>query len=600
MDIYILKVQWELFGLRAPAFSWVVSAGLIVYCCWILFWQWRQSIIRQQTISFVDSKLKSLHSGQAIGANRDKGISRHLYDAIDRVFSEALILRPAWQTVSSSIVSRFGQKGEERLWISEDPGEVFNDTIAMGNQGYRNATTIMTGIGLLATFLAILVALLDVRLANNKIQGLDLLIHGLSGKFLSSVVAVACATILMVAEKALFHPVTLKARSLIITVRSIFPRLTPVQMLLDSQREIIDELKSLRGRDDGIVYQLKQSFTRSVEPAFEKMADRFSETLAGATEGRFGEVSESLGGTALLLQQMNSQLALTGNVIRELAETARQTADRETEHRRAQIEQMTGTVGNLMERLEGHTGESMGSMEKALTAITCDMSKKITDISTQMAAVIEKAAESSTTSAREVLNQAGTLSSKNMEQLTQLLEKHTEEMTRVNDLKDLLDCTIRQFTSSMERSSQVTSGMEKLTTDINKNVASLVQVTKSVAISQETAVKLMGSTSGQLDSLNTFIEQQQIAWSRIEASMAQYETIFENVENHARELLSQIARHLGGYSTVTEKHFNFLTTTADNFISQATGRLSCSIDELGEQLDELHSAVNKMNFVSRS
>ncbi len=43
-----------------------------------------------------------------------------------------------------------------------------------------------------------------------------------------------------------------------------------------------------------------------------------------------------------------------------------------------------------------------------------------------------------------------------------------------------------------------------------------------------------------------------------------------------------------------------LTTTPDNFISQGTGRLSGSIDELGEQLDELHSAMTKMAFIFQS
>jgi len=56
-------------------------------------------------------------------------------------------------------------------------------------------------------------------------------------------------------------------------------------------------------------------------------------------------------------------------------------------------------------------------------------------------------------------------------------------------------------------------------------------------------------------------------------------------------LLTQIAQHLSGYSDITQKHFIHLTSAADNFMSQATGRLSGSIDELGEQLDDLHSAV---------
>jgi phage-related protein len=65
-------------------------------------------------------------------------------------------------------------------------------------------------------------------------------------------------------------------------------------------------------------------------------------------------------------------------------------------------------------------------------------------------------------------------------------------------------------------------------------------------------------------------------------------------------LLTQIAQHLGGYSDTTQKHFIQLTSAADNFISQATGRLSGSIDELGEQLDELQSAVASIVHVTRT
>jgi hypothetical protein len=62
---------------------------------------------------------------------------------------------------------------------------------------------IVTWTGLLFTFLAILVALLDVRLAGNRVQGLELLIQGLSGKFVSSISALLAATVYLLAEKPL-------------------------------------------------------------------------------------------------------------------------------------------------------------------------------------------------------------------------------------------------------------------------------------------------------------------------------------------------------------------------------------------------------------
>jgi chromosome segregation ATPase len=235
-----------------------------------------------------------------------------------------------------------------------------------------------------------------------------------------------------------------------------------------------------------------------------------------------------------------------------------------------------------------------------MAAITLDMSRKMTDLSAGMAAVIEKASERSAGSAREVLDRAGSLASRSAEQLAALLERHSAEMGRVDALRDALDTTLRRFTASLERHNETTEGLSSLAAQVNMNISSLAGITQSVAEGQETASRMLASSSSQIERLTGFAREQEEVWRRIQTSMTAYDTMFQAVEGHARELLAHIARHLGGYSSVTEKHFTLLTTTADNFISQATGRLSGSIDELGEQLDELHEAVNKMASVSHA
>jgi methyl-accepting chemotaxis protein len=216
-----------------------------------------------------------------------------------------------------------------------------------------------------------------------------------------------------------------------------------------------------------------------------------------------------------------------------------------------------------------------------------------------MAVVIEKASESSTGGAEKVLDQAGALTSRSAELLAALLERHSAEMSKMDDLRAALDGTLTGFTHAMGRYGETTDGLSGLAAEVNRSISSLAGITRSVAESQETALRLLSSSSGQIERLTGFARKQEEAWQRIQASMTGYETMFQIVEGHAKELLAQIAQHLGGYSSVTEKHFRLLTTTADNFISEATGRLSGSIDELGEQLDELHNAVNKMSYASQ-
>ncbi len=597
MNIFLfLKIQWELMGLTAPAFSWIASGGIIIYFILVYVRQRRESKIRQQAFLSAEAGIRTLTNGQE---SRSEGISQRTLNEMATVFQNAELLKSTWQVVSSYIISGKQENGEYRYWAGEDIEPVLDSTMPVENHAYRNAPAIITGVGLLATFLAILVALLDMHLVNNRIQGLDLLIQGLSGKFLSSVVAVACATLLLGAEKHLFSPVRKAASALCITMRRVLPRLTSAQLLLDLKSEIAEEAILLKNMTSGLSFNLNQGLAQSIGPAVEKMTAQFSDSLMNATKGQMSQVTESLATTALLLQTMNTQFGSAGNTLNQVADLARKTVSDETANHEQQIEHVNTAVGAIMEKLEEHTGASLGSMEKAMAAITCDMSNKITELSSQMTSVVQKISEQSANSTREVLDHAGMLTDRSAEQLTLLLKSHSEEMAKVDDLKACLDTTLRQFASSIQGYEQMTANLEKLMTDVSTAVITLGDITKTVMNGQQTAVELLSTSAAQVESLKGFSQGQQEVLDHIGTSMARYESVFQKVENHAKDLLAQIARHLGGYSTITEKHFNMLTTTADNFISQASGRLSGSIDELGEQLDELHNAVSKIAVSSQ-
>ena len=311
-------------------------------------------------------------------------------------------------------------------------------------------------------------------------------------------------------------------------------------------------------------------------------------------------MSESLESTARMLQQMNGQLAMTGKVLTDLADNAKAAAAQENVLRRTQIAQMTETVGDLVGRLQGHAEESMGSMEKAVAEITLDMSRSMSDLLTKAASVIERTSERSADGAREALDRACALASRSTEQFAALLEEEHAGMSGLAELRDALEGTIRRFTQALGLHGEAMEGLSSLAAEVNGNDSSLAGITESVAKSQEAAALLLSSSSGQIEGLQGFALEQEAAWKQIQASMTGYETMFQAVDGRAKELLKEIARHLGGYSTVTEKHFTLLATTADNFVSQAAGRLSGSIDELGEQLDDLHDAVNKMACAAQS
>jgi len=539
-SMLLLKIQWELFGLKAPAFSWLVSLFLILYSIYVYWGHRRASRNRQRVLAIAEKRLGSIRS--MAPAHPGEGMARSIYDSLSSAFEDLPLLQAAWQAIASSIVVTRREE-EERFWIGDDIGQILSGAGMIDNQSYRTAPTVISGIGLLATFLAILVALLDVRLVQNRVQGLDLLVQGLSGKFLSSVVAVACATILIHAEKGLSRPVRAAVASLASALRTLLPRLAPAQILSDLHREIAAQSKMFGIFRSELGQEIREGVAEGVRPALSDLKASLDRTSSGLDETFVGtrehlsRASGSLVETAALLKKMNEHMVGKQGLFNDKVERALETIAREAAGREARMEQLTHAVNGLAAKLQ------------------------------------------------VPLNSESTL------HLSELLERHGAEITRVEDLKGLLDDTIRGFIASIEKYGLVTEGLQQVFSQVNKGIDSLGQTAKSITQSQEEASRVWHSLAEEIKSIRDFSQSQRAVWAGIQSAMVEYEKVFSTVEGHAAEMLAHISHHLQSYSEATERHFANLALAADNLVSQATGRLSGSIDELSEQLDDLQSML---------
>ena len=102
----------------------------------------------------------------------------------------------------------------------------------------------LTGLGLLTTFIAILLGLQHVKvLTNLEVQGIGGLVNGLSGKFFSSIVAMSCALSITVINYFCFTRILLLWKSVLAQLEQRLPHLSAEQMLL---RLVLNQ----RDRDD--------------------------------------------------------------------------------------------------------------------------------------------------------------------------------------------------------------------------------------------------------------------------------------------------------------------------------------------------------------
>jgi len=124
---------------------------------------------------------------------------------------------------------------EPRIFSTRRAAEVFTQEGIMANHVnlafYRQFPSLVTGIGLLLTFLALFIGLGKLHAEGSEIVGIQGLINGLAGKFLTSIVGLIVANVFTFIEKPMLSRLIKAHHTFLGLIDQLFPRKTMEQML---------------------------------------------------------------------------------------------------------------------------------------------------------------------------------------------------------------------------------------------------------------------------------------------------------------------------------------------------------------------------------
>jgi hypothetical protein len=349
----LLKAKWTLFGLDAPIFAWLAVVGLLactlsalIKLAWLVR---RECQIHQQ----LTGRLEAIRIEH--GVDLQHGLSGAACAAIARAFEESPSLLPAWHRFNAQLVMRRSRTGEARFWSAESAEGAFNETTVIEarlNRGFFMAIPgIVTGAGLLVTFLAILVVLLDVRIEDIRVHSIENLIQGLSGKFVSSIAALAAATIFLLLDKPLLHRLANSQRRLIAIIDALVPRLSAPRILADVQQDLSEQATALRHFNTDLPSKLQQGISDSSGPTLQRMittVEDLTEVLRTAEGQRQDSLTGSLG--ELLGRLEPSMTVVLGDISTRFTASLSGSAQQE-------FERATTALGENARLLDGMNGQ---------------------------------------------------------------------------------------------------------------------------------------------------------------------------------------------------------------------------------------------------
>ena len=245
MVLFVFSFAREALS-RIPLLIWMFSCFIILLA----------GILMKSMLAERDTALKAyanfLGLVRSLPARVDRRSGLKLENVLDIRQKSQLLNGPAkdwWQLVDESFERYRGPDGQER-WFSVRPiREILDEDTLIGSiyhtSFYQALPGILTALGLLATFIAILQGLSGVTYnpldSVHPVSGIDALINGLSGKFLTSIVALVVSIIFTFVEKKLCERNLLLAHNRLVTrFQDAIPYLSQSQILLDTQSALLE------------------------------------------------------------------------------------------------------------------------------------------------------------------------------------------------------------------------------------------------------------------------------------------------------------------------------------------------------------------------
>jgi hypothetical protein len=635
-----IVLQQTHFGVSAPAFTWWAAAIALVSAAFFLLWLWISVAVLGSRFKRVTQRLlKAGHAGRP-----GQGLNPEQFAELETAFTEPNLLT-AWRSFAAQCVFRYNAQGTMGVFSSDSAGTAFDEALiiepAINRSFFQAVPGIVTGFGLLITFVAILVALGDVTIdANNEVQGLHKLIGGLSGKFVSSIAALLAATIYALIEKPILHLLTARRLAVVHALDAIVPRLSVVHLLSDIQKDIAEQSAAFRSFNTDLALKLRQGLSESMGPTLQRMVasieglnellrsaeanrqqaltaslqamtenlersiaqlmnqlgSQFSTSLSGAAMGEFGKVAQSLGNTGELLEKMNVQFQSTQSGLEELIRHAKTSTVEQMALGRSQVEELTAVLRGLMTQMSESAGRSVSEMAATLTGVVHELAGRVTSLSDRLAANVAEAGNKSSEAASRVVARAEHWSENTAEKLEQLIAGHRDQLSHIEDARSALESTMVQFRNGIGDYASVSRELRGVFNETNAIATAAIGAAKSLKDAQDVAVKAATVTATQVNALQAASRHQEEAWRQLYSNLQRYAEVFQHVDAGASTLLTTIGQQLRDYTETTKKGTDAMVAAANDHFGTAAQRLKDSVETLDEFLQELTEVLGKASL----
>jgi ABC-type transporter Mla subunit MlaD len=588
---------------------------------------------------------------------------------VDRRDGRTLSAVDAWRTAGDKLSGRARERHdfiERRLVMLTDANEdrrfklreaegplLAEDDFVGGAINLRllDATpSLLTALGLIGTFVAIAIGLggLIPDPKTETVQGVAALVAGLSGKFITSIVALALALIFQWLDAVLLRPMYRKQYArFLAAVDKAFPTLSPAQQfaaLLESSRrqekslanissDVVDKFSDvfssdlmpklglalatsvqselgpaltnvangLQALNEGILRlesgkqeslgeefrNLTKSLEESLRTTLEQMGTQFREALSGSAGNEFENASKALEASAEVLRGMNSSFeAMQASMDRLLTDAEARTA-RAFDEGEGRTRALNDLVERLVSQLNESASSSAGEVQRLLVDAVSGLGGRFSQFSAEMEERMRQASESSADSTRQFVEQTANAAGRTSAESERVLVRLGE---RVEDFDRAAD-QLRELREGVERVLAETGAKVRDIQDAAGQFRAVATeaatMSRSLRETQDQQRQTAETAAGAVVSVGAVVQDQSRLLGETKVTFDQARAIFDGLDQRLASALTVVIQSMQSYNEQVERNFETIMNKVNEKMPELFERLEASVQQVNESVEDL-------------
>lgn len=529
------------------------------------------------------------------------------FEDINKIFNNNQTWNVVWSDFKSTLTRNTINVDYDELYSPVDAGEFFcvsAVTKDINISYWQNFSGTFTGVGILGTFLGLVLGLSGVDLASSDVtvlkEGIGALLNGISVAFGTSLLGISFALGYGYINKRQQDALSESVLVLANRVEKMYPRKNVEQWLSDVNRESVEQTKAIKNLAtetaeslaELLDNQLSTGFNELCEqldaqmrPVFEKLYEAIYALNEGGANAIAGAVNEKTGAQldafAQTLQHMQESMqqsldssttisakasALLTETMEKIGTSITQGTDEAVKKQQAAAESMSNQMQNLVQYFSSSSEQAMMNMLNASTVAQKGLHDSVEQTKTSANMIVD--------SMENVIKKQSDL----MQSSTENNNKRIDEM--MNMLQKMIKDNSEQTMSNMLNTSQLVKD------SLNNSVEQTKESAQSIVNSMESVVQKQSNLLQQATESNS---------KRIDETVSMLQQI---IKEHS-SVIGQSYIAIKDMALTLEQLLEKLDVSGKNLkdsvspIQEATDGLKLQLHIIQNNTNKLHEEIGK-------